>query len=58
MLKDLKTSIGAGGVVREGDIEVQGEHVVRIEAFLVKKGCVKGVSAAKMDAVTLKPSKV
>ena len=54
--------MGSGGVVRDGNIEVQGEHVARTEAFLLKKGCVKGVSgankvAAQPEAKDAKPRK-
>ena len=34
----------------QGDIEVQGDHVARVEAFLVKKGCIKGVSRVNQAA--------
>ena len=48
--------MGAGGVLRDDDVEVQGEHVARIEAMLVKKGCLKGVSVA--NKATAAPKKV
>jgi hypothetical protein len=54
LLKDLKSLVGAGGVVRDGDVEVQGEHIARIEAMLVKKGCLKGVQAAVKAAAAPK----
>ena len=36
LLKVLKKRCGAGGVVREGDVEVQGDHRLAIEEFLRK----------------------
>ena len=50
LCKDLKGAVGSGGVVRDGNVEVQGEHVARTEAFLLKKGCIKGVSGANKAA--------
>jgi len=50
LCKDLKGAVGSGGVVRDGNVEVQGEHVARTEAFLMKKGCIKGVSGANKAA--------
>lgn len=55
LLSDLKAAVGAGGLVRDGDVEVQGEHMSRVEAFLTKKGCVKGVSRANQAAAAPKP---
>ena len=34
LLTTLKKRCGAGGVVRDGDVEIQGDHRARIEAFL------------------------
>ena len=34
LLSALKKRCGAGGVVREGSVEVQGDHCAKIEAFL------------------------
>lgn len=50
LLKDIKQAVGAGGVLRENDVEVQGEHVPRIETMLAKKGCLKGVSSQNIQA--------
>ena len=50
LCKDLKGAVGSGGVVRDNNVEVQGEHVARTEAFLLKKGCIKGVSGANKAA--------
>jgi translation initiation factor 1 len=35
---ELKRACGAGGAVREGRIEIQGEHRDRLVAELVKRG--------------------
>lgn len=34
LLKDLKKYCGAGGTVREGGIELQGDHRAKLEAWL------------------------
>lgn len=34
LLKSLKKRCGAGGVLRDGDVEIQGDHRASIEAFL------------------------
>ena len=46
MLKLLKQAVGCGGVANpeEGEIEVQGEHLERVEAALRKVGCLVGVA--------------
>ena len=36
--KKLRTRCGAGGTTRDGVIEVQGDHVERVFAFLVAEG--------------------
>jgi translation initiation factor 1 len=38
LLKDLKQQCGAGGTVKDGEIEVQGDHRDRIAAILAAKG--------------------
>jgi translation initiation factor 1 len=38
LAKQLRTACGAGGTVKDGVIEVQGEHVERIIAALAKLG--------------------
>ncbi len=38
LLKQLKSSLGAGGTIAEGEIEVQGDHKEKIIAVLVKMG--------------------
>jgi len=55
LLKDLKQALGAGGVIQGNDVEVQGEHMPRVEALLVKKGCLKGVSAQNKVAALPQP---
>jgi len=34
LLKTLKKRCGAGGVIRDGDVEIQGDHRSAVEAFL------------------------
>ena len=36
LLRQLKKHCGAGGVVREDNVEIQGDHRERIETFLEK----------------------
>jgi translation initiation factor 1 len=36
--KELQTLCGAGGTVKNGIIEIQGDHRVKIKEFLDKKG--------------------
>ena len=36
--KELKAACGSGGTVKDGVIEVQGDHVERVMALLVAKG--------------------
>ena len=36
--QDLKAACGSGGTVKDGNIEVQGEHVDRILALLQQRG--------------------
>lgn len=50
LLTELKRSVGAGGIVRDGDVEVQGDHSTKVEAMLIKLGCIKGVSRANIAA--------
>jgi translation initiation factor 1 len=37
--KQLKTACGSGGTVKEGVIEVQGDHLERVMALLKAQGC-------------------
>jgi translation initiation factor 1 len=36
--KQVKTACGSGGTVKDGVIEVQGDHVERVMALLVAQG--------------------
>lgn len=40
-LKDLKQSLGTGGVVEEGSLVLQGDHRARIAAWLEARGVKK-----------------
>lgn len=37
-LTDIKNHCGAGGTIDDGNVEVQGDHVDRIKAFLLAAG--------------------
>jgi translation initiation factor 1 (eIF-1/SUI1) len=50
LLTKLKEKVGAGGVVRDGDVEVQGDHASVVEALLLKLRCIKGVSHSNISA--------
>lgn len=36
--KDLKAACGSGGTVKDGVVEVQGDHVERVMAWLQQRG--------------------
>ena len=38
LLSELKRHCGSGGTVKDGTIEVQGEHLEKIRGILIKKG--------------------
>jgi translation initiation factor 1 len=38
LVRDLKTSCGAGGTVRDGAIELQGDHRATVESALAARG--------------------
>lgn len=38
LLKGLKTGIGAGGTLKEGSLEIQGDHCSTVMAALEKLG--------------------
>ena len=38
LARELKQQCGSGGTVRDGAIEIQGEHRERIVAALVRRG--------------------
>jgi translation initiation factor 1 len=38
VLRQLKTTLGAGGTVADGEIEVQGDHREKVVAWLIRLG--------------------
>ena len=50
LLTSLKKAVGCGGAVNPGEVVIQGECVHTVEAFLVKAGCLKGVSKQTLAA--------
>jgi translation initiation factor 1 len=38
LAKVLKTAVGAGGTVKDGKLELQGDHRTRVEAVLAARG--------------------
>ena len=38
LLTELKNHCGAGGTVSDSDVEIQGDHVARIRAYLIGQG--------------------
>ena len=38
LARDLKTACGSGGTLRDGTVEIQGDHAEKITAFLREKG--------------------
>jgi hypothetical protein len=49
LLVELRNYIGAGGHLSKGDpngVEIQGQHLHKVEDFLVMRGCLVNVSAA------------
>ncbi len=38
VLKELKTRLACGGIIRDGNIELQGNHGERVKQILVKLG--------------------
>ena len=57
LLGDLKKAVGGGGVVRDGDVEVQGDHAAKVEGLLLKLGCIKGVSHTNIAGALLPGAK-
>ena len=44
LIAELKNALGAGGVARGGEVEIQGDHEARVVRFLSDSGRVNGVS--------------
>ncbi len=38
LLKTLKAQVGAGGAIKEGNLEIQGDHREKVMAYLQKEG--------------------
>mmetsp|Transcript_1950 Transcript_1950/g.4959 ORF Transcript_1950/g.4959 Transcript_1950/m.4959 type:complete len:207 (+) Transcript_1950:74-694(+) len=49
-LRDLKEALGTGGVAHGPNVEVQGDHITRVSAWLARAGCISGISAANKSA--------
>lgn len=47
LLKDLKAQCGAGGAVRENELEVQGDHAAKLLQLLVQRGYRAKISGGK-----------
>lgn len=47
LLKQLKSQCGAGGTVKDNEIEVQGDHAQKILQFLVQQGYPAKISGGK-----------
>ena len=55
--KELKKILGCSCAIRETgtklrNIEIQGNHMIRVEKFLMKKQCFKGVQRKKKEAIS------
>ena len=47
LVAELKGVLGAGGVARGAEVEIQGDHEARVVRFLTQSGQVKGVSSSQ-----------
>eukprot|EP00037_Helgoeca_nana_P018446 m.176465 g.176465 ORF g.176465 m.176465 type:complete len:268 (-) comp24444_c0_seq1:484-1287(-) len=50
LAKAMSKALGCGGTATPGEAVVQGERVNQVKTFLVKSGCLQGVSAADLAA--------
>ena len=41
LLKDLKMHLGTGGSIKDDTLQIQGDHIEKVKAFLIKRKLLK-----------------